>query len=228
MYLLVTCVASFGQPLKRLSFKIVLILPDTVFLCNELRPYADLIESDYVREYHSSIKQMEARLISWDSVNRKKFPLTTQAMEQQLTASKSSEYEIRAFKSSDKIASYSQVFLKIAFEGYNSDTAIVILRAHDQSKRALKKISSRLNSDYIISYKDIDAIRYEGGFSMRTTTILYSAHRIRKLKKIDVSVDSRCPATPLKCSNPLCCLLLNSAELSMKQLVPLLDGTIKK
>ena len=50
---------SFGQKSEYRPFKMIIVSPDTAVVDNELKNFADTIESNYVKRYYNSMKQME-------------------------------------------------------------------------------------------------------------------------------------------------------------------------
>ena len=89
-------VASDAQVGQFKPFKLLIVSPDTAIIADELKSYASGLESNYVKKYYMSLKEMESFVNSDNQDEETK--KTQEEIREHLKAAKLSESDVKDFK----------------------------------------------------------------------------------------------------------------------------------
>ena len=221
----------FGQKSEYRPFKMIIVSPDTAIIDEELRSFADTVESDYVKRYYNSIKQMEDFLAfnNYPDDMKKQFEETKMKYEQSLKVVKQSEQEVKRFKYFETISVYSNSVLQMYFNEYPPNSTFQVVRTRDLKSISLKDVAETYKADYVVSYKDIQTNRLDNGLmEMNLTTILFASKGSAILFEKRTTGDMNSYGDMWTCSNPLSCLLITSVKSSTTEIYETVSKRQKK
>jgi hypothetical protein len=225
--LFLICTLSFGQKSEYRTFKMIIVSPDSVAITEELNTYVDSIESDYVKGYYKSIKQME-EFLKWDD-NSEEVKKTKKKIEENLKIARQSEQEIKRFRYFETIPSYSRSVLEMYFNEYPPNSTFQVVRTKDLKSTDLKVIAETYKADYVVSYRDIHTDKLDNGLiSMNLTTVLFASKESKILFERQTTGDMNSYGDMWTCSNPLSCLLITSEKSSTTQIYNTVSKRQKK
>lgn len=218
---------SFGQKSEYRTFKMIIVSPDSVAITEELNAYVDSIESDYVKGYYRSIKQMED-FLDWDD-NSEEVKKTKKKIEENLKIARQSEQEIKKFRYYETIPSYSRSVLEMYFNEYPPNSTFQVVRTKDLKSKDLKVIAETYKADYVVSYRDIHTDKLDNGLiSMNLTTVLFASKESKILFERRTTGDMNSYGDMWTCSNPLSCLLITSVKSSTTEIYNTVSKLQKK
>jgi hypothetical protein len=193
-----------------------------------LSEYARAIESDHVKDYYTTVKDLENQLESWksrDSLNR--FPMMKRTMQKRLDSLKTLEPEVKQYKYFYKFADYSLYHFKLICGESSSASDFLVIGTKTPSNKKFKEITEEFNLDYLVKYSDIRAITKDKEYEMTLTTTLYSKN-LKVLYTDEFKATSKCPDDRLRCVTPLCCMLTNITKLPTTKIYETVMGLQKK
>jgi hypothetical protein len=226
--LLAISVCSFGQTGNDRRLRLAIIVPDTMIIDSGLKEYARAIESDHVKDYYRTLKDMENQLESWqlrDSLNR--FPMMKRTMQERLDSLKTLEPEVKQYRYFYKFADYSLNHFKLICGESSSTSDFLVIGTKTPSKKKFKEITEKFNLDYLVRYSDIKAITKDEGHEIKLTVTLYSKN-LKVLDTDEFTTTSKCPDDRRRCVTPLCCMLTNITKLSLTKICETVVGLQKK
>jgi hypothetical protein len=209
----------------------VIVSPDTAIIDSQLKNLADTIESDYVKRYYNSIKQMEDSLTfnSYPADMKKQFEETKKKYEVSLKVAKNSEQEVKTFKYFETIPVYSNSVLQMYFNEYPPNCIFQVVRTKDLKSKNLKDISETYKADYVVSYQDIHTYKGDDGLTkMKLTTVLFAAKGSKVLLEKQTTGDMNSYGDMWTCANPLSCLLITSVKSSTTEIFKTVSERQKK
>lgn len=212
---------SFGQKSEYRPFNMVIVSPDTAIIEDELKKFTDTLESDYVKQYYNSIRQMEAVLALKDYPADMKahFEEKKKEYEEDLRAARQAEKEVKKFRYFETIPVYSKSILQMYFNEYPPNSTFQVVRPKDLKSKNLQDIAEAYKADYVVSYKDVHTSRLDNGLiEMNLTTVLFQAKGSKILFEKRTVGDTNSYGDMWSCSNPLSCLLITSVRSSTTEI----------
>jgi hypothetical protein len=214
---------SFGQQSEYRPFKMIIISPDTAIIDEELKLFPDTIESDYVKRYYNSIKQIEDFLDHTDDKKMRK------EYEEKLKFAKQSEIEIKKFKYFETIPVYSSSVLQMYFNEYPPNSTFQVVRTKDLKSKNLKEIAEAYQADYVVKYTGVYTVNFHNGvIAMNLMTILFSSKDSQILFEKRSVGNMNSYGDMWTCSNPLSCLLITSVKSSTTEIYDTVSKRQKK
>jgi hypothetical protein len=226
--LLTISVYSFGQTVNDTRFRLAILVPDTMLIDGRLLEDARAVESDHIKDYYRTVKDLGNQLDSWksrDSLNR--FPMTKLAMQKRLDSARTLEPEVKRYKYFYKIADYSLYHFKLICGESSSASDFLVIGTKTPSKKKFKEITEEFNLDYLVRYSDIKAITKDKEYEMKLTATLYSRN-LKILMRDEFITNSNCLDDRLRCVTPFCCMLTNIAKLSSTKICETVERLQKK
>lgn len=214
-----TC--TFGQKSEYRPFNMVIVSPDTAIIEGELKNFSDTIESDYIKQYYNSIRQMEDMLAFKDYPADMKvhFEEKKKKYEEDLKVARLAEQEVKKFKYFEVIPFYSNSVLQMYFNEYPPYSTFQVVRTKDLKSTNLPDIAEAYKADYVVSYKNIRTTRLDNGLiEMSLTTILFQTKGSKILFEKRTTGDTNSYGDMWSCSNPLSCLLITSVRSSTTEI----------
>jgi hypothetical protein len=221
-------VCTFGQTVRHEGFRLAVILPDTTIIDGKLLEYARAVESDHIKDYYRTVKNMEDQLESWesrDSLHR--FPMMRRTIQKRLDSLKTLEQEVTQYKYFYKLADYSLYHFKLTCGETSSANNFLVIATKTPSKKNFKEISEKFNLNYLVRYTDIKAITTDKGYEMKLIATLYSKN-LKLLLKDEFIATSKCQDDRLRCVTPLCCMLTNITKSSATKICETVERLQKK
>jgi hypothetical protein len=227
-FLLTISVYSFGQAVNDSRFRLAIIVPDTMIVDGKLLEYARAVESDNIKDYYRTVKDMENQLESWksrDSLNR--FPMMKRTMQKRLDSVKILEPEVMRYKYFYKIADYSLYHFKLTCGECSSASDFLVIATKTPSKKKFKEITEKFNLDYLVRYTEIKAIAKDKEYEMKLIATLYSKN-VKVLLKDEFVTTSKCADDRLRCVTPFCCMLTNITKSTTTKICDTVERLQKK
>ena len=215
-FLLMLSLTTYGQKGSWNPFKLCILKPDTAIIDKSLFNERDSIESDNLKTYYNSIKQMEVMLNFKDYPKEmeKSFKETRDNYEKQIPLLKAREDEVKKFKYYQTISQISTQVYNFYFNESEPFSTIIQLPNQKTDLVNLKTLADTLKADYIIFYKDIHTLHKDGSPILRLTTSLYSKKDNQVILEKTTEGDMYNKGSMWACSMTLSCLLINGVKTS--------------
>ncbi len=220
--------SDYIQESRYKPFTILIIIPDSAYVDNLLKPLVDSVESGYRESYYSHLRTMEIF---------KKFEPEEKRRETEMTIQRAKwmEMEIHDFKYYQTIGMLSCPELQSLFNEYpweKPSLSCQLTETMDLFTYDLHKLANHYDYDYIITYKNIRAEKYNNDFRLRLTTMIYSKKDRRIINEIETyghtgHYKNKYGET-LTCDNDLQCLLETGVKSSTEFVFKVISKKQKK
>lgn len=226
IFFLLNCVFTYGQKSPYRPFKMVIIIPDTAVIHNELEYYVDTVQTAYVRRFYKSITYMEDVLNFYNSRDgrNKDTEERKKLLVEKLKAAKAMEPEIKKSKYFELIPTYSAEVLQLYFNEYPPHSIFQVVRRRDLHSEDLGQVSSQFKADYVVKYDNIHSVQEGDQINMRLTTTLYSKKKSNILWKKETGGEMRSDGDMWTCTDPLTCLLITCVKSSFEEIFQTVSG----
>ena len=208
----------FGQEGKLKSFKLAIEKPNFAKIEKALEYQIDSIEKTYLKEYYTTIKNLE-ELIQFDDYPEEMKTEFEEAKREslvQLEYLKNREQEVKEFKYYELMSYYLTSVLNFYFNEYEPYFEIhEIPNFHDDGVN-YKVITDSLKVDYVISFEDIKCFESEGLYQMESRVILYSTAEDKIIINEKVYGNTNSYGDMWTCSEELTCLFITSVRSSIQ------------
>lgn len=231
-------------------FTILIIKPDTAFIADSLRVWADSIESRYISRHYYAITMLDS-MKKWADEDGKR------AMEERIERKKLEEMDAHNFKYYHTLANTTLFELGVLFntqyweKNFLSKPANIIegvsIDKAELFSYNLTKIGQRYKVDYIVTFEDIRTDRKNGIGTLSYITTLFSTNEDKVLFKkktegnalvLDYksfrqiasqkNINEKAKESEVHCFNYLDCMFTSAVRFSTEELFMVIAKKQKK
>jgi hypothetical protein len=208
-----------SQQNEEISFKVLVIKPDTAILSSNLKKDISSIQTDFLNElsYLKNQREILADLKEPlpDSVSEKKAKAIFDKKNYTISI-----FDINSFKYFDILSYKLAQALDSNLNSRQPYSLILEIDRQKTSTKQLKTLSRHTNADYVIYFKNIQSQTRNQIQELAVTIYLYSNNEDKIILSKDILARSNGDESVWLCRSTLSCLFNKAATLSAKELIP--------
>ncbi|MGB4771927.1 MAG: hypothetical protein WBP58_10730 [Chitinophagaceae bacterium] len=214
---------SYGQKGKFIPFKLVILKPDTAVIEKSLYGDIEIVQSDFLERYYSSVQQIEKLVNSKDFQSDTNFKAEQEQMKLDLSSAKAVETEIKKFKYFQTLSTYSTEVYNFYFNEYEPYSTIIELNNQKTDIQSIRKLADTTKADYVVYFSNVHTVITDGLPILRLTTSVYSKKEDKVILRKETEGDTKSRGGMWTCGKTtLSCLLINGVRTSTNEIAPII------
>ncbi len=206
---------SYGHMGRFNPFKIIVIKPDTAIIDKSLFADIDSIQSDYIKRYYNTVKEMEELINSKYFENDTSFRMRKEQMKVDLVNVKALEPEKKQFKFYQALSAYSTEVYNFYFNEYEPFSTIIESPNQKTDVISIITLADSAKADFVIYFSNIHTELIYDSPVLKLTTSLYSKREKKIILVKETEGDTTSRGDMWTCGGTtLSCLLINGVRTS--------------